>query len=320
MHIPIFHTEILIFIPAMKNFPSRFTPALSVKSESIVWIFLVVAYILFNSCTSSVDRSVFAKDNLVAWCVVPYDAENRGPEERAQMLKELGITMLAYDWREEHVSSFDQEWQALNEEGIRLQAFWMMTGQDPAQEPFVQEIFDFLERNQVQTQIWLLLGEPDGFGDLGQEEKVKSMAEPIRYIADRAAALGCKVGLYNHGGWFGEPENQIQIIEHLGLDNMGIVYNFHHARSHHQRFPEFFHKMEPYLYAINLAGLKAGDTEKFYGIGEGDVEENMIRIILESDYQGPIGIINHDENRDAKVGLEREMVGLKEIVRSIKEK
>jgi sugar phosphate isomerase/epimerase len=304
----------------MKKLPVQFTPYLSLKNDFLVWISLVLIVMLFQSCRSFEDRSVFAEENLVAWCVVPYDAENRGPEERAQMLKELGITMLAYDWREEHVPSFDQEWQALNEEGIRLQAFWMMTGQDPAQDRFVQEIFDFLERNQVQTQIWLLLGEPEGFGDLGQEEKVKTMAEPIRYIADRAEALDCKVGLYNHGGWFGEPENQIEIIQHLGLDNIGIVYNVHHARSHHQRFPDFFPKMKPFLYAINLAGLKAGDTEKFYGIGEGDVEENMIRIILESDYQGPIGIINHDENRDAKVGLEREMVGLKEIVRSIKEK
>src|SRR5690606_41954104 len=42
---------------------------------------------------------------------------------------------------------------------------------------------------------------------------VMAMSKPIAYIADRAKELGCKVALYNHGGWFGEPENQIEIIE-----------------------------------------------------------------------------------------------------------
>ena len=35
-------------------------------------------------------RSIFAKQNLLAWCIVPFDANKRGPEERAQMLERLG--------------------------------------------------------------------------------------------------------------------------------------------------------------------------------------------------------------------------------------
>lgn len=283
-------------------------------------VFLLPLIILQLVVTASMPKgntSVFSKANLLAWCVVPYDAEKRGPEERASMLKDLGITMLAYDWRDEHVPTFDQEWEALNKYGIKLQAFWMMTGEEPANDLYVQEIFDFLARNQIKTQIWLLVGEGGGFADLGQEEKVATLGKPIRYIAKWAAANGCEVGLYNHGGWFGEPENQLAIIDHLGLSNVGMVYNFHHARSHHARFQEFFPKMLPYLFAINLAGLKTGDTENFYGISEGDVEEEMIRTIKESDYSGPIGIINHDEKRDAKVGLVKEMEGLKQVLRTI---
>ena len=47
--------------------------------------------------------SVFAKDNLLAWCIVPFDACKRGPKERAVMLQRLGIRALAYDWRDEHI-------------------------------------------------------------------------------------------------------------------------------------------------------------------------------------------------------------------------
>ena len=49
---------------------------------------------------------VFAKENLVAWCIVPFDSKKRGPSERAQMLVRLGIKKLAYDWRDEHVPYF----------------------------------------------------------------------------------------------------------------------------------------------------------------------------------------------------------------------
>ena len=32
-------------------------------------------------------KSVFSKQNLVAWCIVPFDAAKRGPVARAKMFK-----------------------------------------------------------------------------------------------------------------------------------------------------------------------------------------------------------------------------------------
>ena len=49
------------------------------------------------------------KENLAAWCIVPFDASKRGPEARAQMLKELGLIRCAYDWRAQHVKEFEEE-------------------------------------------------------------------------------------------------------------------------------------------------------------------------------------------------------------------
>ena len=50
-----------------------------------------------------------AQENLVAWCIVPFDAKDRGPAERAAMLKRLGLRRVAYDWRDKHVPTFEQE-------------------------------------------------------------------------------------------------------------------------------------------------------------------------------------------------------------------
>ena len=55
------------------------------------------------------------RDNLVAWCIVPFDAKKRGPEERAAMLERLGFKHFAYDWRAEHIPTFDAEIEALEE-------------------------------------------------------------------------------------------------------------------------------------------------------------------------------------------------------------
>ena len=264
-------------------------------------------------------NDLFARDNILAWCIVPYDAMERGPEERAKMLRDMGITMLAYDWREQHIPTFDEEWEALNNHGIKLQAFWMVTGLDPAGDPTVERVFDFVERNDVNTQLWTYIVETEEFRAIDTEQKVEKVVEILAYLADRAERAQCQIGVYNHRGWLGEPENQVKIIDQLNRDNVGLVYNFHHAVGHHERFAEFFPLLVPHLMALNLAGIKSSDSIEFYGIGEGDAEYDMIRLVLESDYRGPIGIINHDHKRDARQGLLIEMAGLEKVLRAIGE-
>src|SRR5262245_25393483 len=53
--------------------------------------------------------ALFSRGNLIAWCIVPFDSKKRGPEERATMMKRLGFERFAYDWRAEHVPTFDAE-------------------------------------------------------------------------------------------------------------------------------------------------------------------------------------------------------------------
>jgi hypothetical protein len=67
---------------------------------------------------------VFRQDNLVAWCVVPFDAKKRGPQERVALLRKLGFKRFAYDWRAQHLPTFETEVQLLKREGITLQAVW----------------------------------------------------------------------------------------------------------------------------------------------------------------------------------------------------
>src|ERR687895_2803303 len=83
-------------------------------------------------------NSVFRRDNLVAWCIVPFDAKQRGPKQRAEMLARLGIKRVAYDWRDHHIPEWDEELAQYKAHEIELVGFWV-----PARH---KEILDLLKR------------------------------------------------------------------------------------------------------------------------------------------------------------------------------
>ncbi|MFT3704068.1 MAG: TIM barrel protein [Agriterribacter sp.] len=282
--------------------------------KCIACIFVACMYI---TAEAQKTQDVFSKQNLVAWCIVPFDSKERNAEERAEMLNKLGITKLAYDWREKHIPFFDEEIKQLNKHHIVLQSFWYASGPSPEQDKNLQIILDVLKRNKVKTQLWSMFVPGPGFDTLSQEQKVQKTAEAVAYIADRLNEIGCTLGLYNHGGWSSEPENQLAIIQYLKRPNIGIVYNFSHSEEQIQRFPEFFPKILPHLLAINLTGLKGGYPATVVPVGDGNIETRMMNIIWKSSYKGPIGIINENFAPDAEAGLQLNMNGLKKVLKEL---
>lgn len=246
-------------------------------------------------------RLLFERDNLVAWCIVPFDARKRGPEERAAMLERIGVKKLAYDYRAEHIPTFDAELDALKRHGIELTAWWFPTTLNDE----AKLILAVLERHRVQTQLWVTGG--GGPTNSPEEQRARVLAEAarLRPIAEAAAKIGCQVALYNHGGWFGEPENQLEIIRELNLSNVGLVYNQHHGHDHLSRFPKLLALMKPHLLALNLNGMTPeGDRKglKIVPLGAGEKDLELLRIIRDSGYAGPIGILNHtDEDAEARL-------------------
>ena len=288
------------------------------------WLGLLPAYAQTRSIPGASGKEVheavprlFARDNLVAWCIVPFDSKRRGPEERAAMLERLGFKHFAYDWRAEHIPTFDAEIEALKRHGISLDAFWVAPGELNRESG---TILDALTRHQIKAELWVLL-------DLGadrvvgpeQKRRVEAAAAKLRPLADAAGKIGCSLALYNHGGWFGEPENQIAIIEHLkaqGVSNVGMVYNLHHGHDHLDRFPELLAKTKPYLRALNLNGMdRDGERigRKILPLGQGALDLELLRTIVASGYRGPIGILGHTMD-DAEERLKDNLDGLDWLV------
>lgn len=259
-------------------------------------------------------------ENLVAWCIVPFDAKKRGPEARAKMLQELGLKKLAYDWREEHVPTWKDELRALNDAGVELTAFWCSSSLEPAKHPGNIRIFEFLKKNKVQTQLWFML--PTGALDRIEdpEERLTAASNAVRDLADAAAKLGCSVGLYNHGGWPGKPSTLVSIMRKLkDLDNVGLVYNFHHAHEDLAEFPKALKSMSPYLMCLNLNGMTVGGP-KILPLAEGELDRDIFRWILDANYQGPIGILDHRNELDAQESLQQNLTGLDKVWKQLQTK
>jgi azurin len=268
---------------------------------------IVLSLLLFSSLTTHLAAAdLFDPSNLAAWCIVPFDAAKRSPEARAEMVAKMGLKKVAYDWRPEHVVEFEREILAYQKHGIEMFAFWGMH----------DEAFRLFEMYKLHPQLWVMMR---GTGDT-QEAQVKSAAESLLPILAKAKTIGSQVGIYNHGGWGGEPENMVAVCDYLkknhGTDNIGIIYNLHHGHSHLDRLTKAIEAMKPHLLCLNLNGMDiAGDTKgrKILPLGVGTQDVKVLRQIRASGYSGPIGILNHT-NEDAEGRLLDNLDGLKWLV------
>ncbi|PQO33254.1 hypothetical protein C5Y96_10395 [Blastopirellula marina] len=263
-------------------------------------LLVLLAFLFCVPMVRAAEPTVLRQDNLVAWCIVPFDAAKRTPEQRAAMLKDLGIKRCAYDWRAEHVPTFEDEIKAYQKEGIEFFAFWRT--HDKALELF--------KKYDLQPQIWDMIPQPNADT---QEAKVEQAASSMKAIAEQTKGAGLPLGLYNHGGWGGEPQNMVAVCQKLhamGYDHVGIVYNFHHGHDHIADWPEIFAQMKPYLICLNVNGMNDNAQPKILGIGKGKHERAMIETIVASDYDGPIGILDHRNELDAKESLQENLTGL----------
>ena len=283
---------------------------------------LLVALLAATSAISSssadesdLDAGIFAKEKLVAWCIVPFDAKKRGPAERAAMIRRLGLQRVAYDWRAEHVPTFEEEILQYKKLGIEYFAFWSW---HDAMEPLIK-------KHAISPQIWQTCPSPKGHT---QDEKVAAAAKAMLPLVEKARELNVKLGLYNHGGWGGEPKNLVAVCKRLRAEHdaahVGIVYNFHHGHGDIDGFSDSLAIMMPYLICLNLNGMAGKEAmehdarkNKILPIGSGEHELEMIRIVSVSGYNGPIGILDHRGQLDAEESLRQNIEGLENLLSKV---
>lgn len=276
---------------------------------------LFILSFFFVACDEAQKESNISLEKIYAWCIVPFDSLERTAEERIDLLQKLGIKKYAYDWREKHLPTMAHELRLAKKSGIDVISVWMWIDDNNDTIDSLSEanetVFSVIDEVAYEGQIWVSFNN-NYFKNLSQEQAVYKGARMIEYLSKRAAALQCKVALYNHGDWFGEPQNQIEIIEALPNEELGLIYNFHHAHLQVDRFPYLVKIMSPYIWSINLNGMKIKGP-KILAIGEGDHELDMIEVLINNGYQGDYGILGHVEDEDLEKVLLANLKGVQAI-------
>ena len=285
----------------------------------------IALFLLLISCTYSIKKENAAKlslptsDELFAWCIVPFDSVKRNPDQRISMLKELGISSYAYDWRNENLSEMIYEWNLAKENDIQIKAVWLWIDARADSVGSLSKSNKTLLANidsaKLQTQVWVSFHE-NYFMDLTDSAKLDKAVEILGYVHDEVTARDCTLGLYNHGDWFGEPANQAAIIERMSVQDVGIIYNFHHGHHQVENFPEIVDSMISNLWAVNINGMKI-EGPKILAVGKGDHEVKMLKTLINAGYDGPIGILGHVEEADVSVILQENINGYSKILEAL---
>ena len=266
------------------------------------------------SCGSPNKKYLVTK-NVYPWCIVAYDSLERSPFERIKMLKELGFEKYAYDWRNKHLNGTLTELTLATKNNIEIISVWLWLNaeRDSLGQLSVsnERLFEIVKQSNLETTFWLSFS-GNFFSNLSQEESLEKATLLTEFIAKKAYDQGCKVALYNHSGWFGNPYNQIKIINALPKYELSMVYNFHHGHNSIETFPDLVKTIRPYLSAVNLNGMRI-DGEKILTIGKGNFEKEMVRTLKDAGFDGPWGILGHVEDVDVRVILEQNIKGLNEL-------
>ena len=266
--------------------------------------------------------SPFAKHNLHAWAYEEYDAIKRTPDERAQVLQDLGITKAGYICRNAaRVAEFEAYVKAYQKAGIELISVWTPVNTErPLEEIQIRTFLEVADRHKLKLQWWLTLEED--FDKLPEGERMERAVAQLRPLVAEANKRGMKLVIYGHGAdeWFTQAENEIAIAERLKAEmpsaDIGIVYSFHQAFAQMDRFKEVFPRLKPHLAALNLNG-NSPKGRPGVQIGNGDREQGMIKVVKDSGWHGPVGVLSHVRTTDAKVNLHANLYGLRDVLKQI---
>lgn len=276
--------------------------------------FIAFVCLIFLACHVKKNPAI-AIDEVTPWCILEFDVLDRTPSERMSLLKELGFDRYGYNWRERHLPEMQDEFKLAKENGIEITSIflWLNADRDSlgGLSPRNKTMLNNLKAVEYKPTIWLSFSN-NYFKELSQEESLDLALKMVAFAKSEADKVGCELALYNHSGWFGNPYNQISVIEGLKDSSITMVYNFHHAHDDIDEFESIVKVIYPYLSHVNLNGLKK-DDEKILTLGRGDYELEMIELLIKEGFDGPWGILGHIKTKDVRDVLVRNIDGLEYI-------
>lgn len=282
-------------------------------------VFSIILLLLLCKCSNQ-KQDFIEIEKVQPWCILGFDSLNRTPKERIAMLKKLGLSSYGYNKGKGNLQDMEEEFSLAKENNLEITSvfLWLNAKRDSIGKlsPYNQQLLNNLKNAPFKPTLWLSFSD-NYFNQLSHKESVNFCVNMILFVKTKADELNCNLALYNHRGWFGNPYNQVEILEKLNTQSIKMVYNFHHAHEYVDEFSVIAKKIKPYLYHVNLSGIKKEGPE-ILAIGTGDYEYYMIKTLQQENYKGTWGILGHVKTKDVEKVLIENIEGLKKLNRKVK--
>ena len=274
--------------------------------KPLIWIFtltFVFPATLFAEDAARVKREFFAL------CMDTHDEKQRSVEEQNTMLAELGFDGVAHlllDKLEERVASAETS-------GLNVTQVYFMV--DISKEPpFDQKLKDALPcLKGGRTQLALLIygGSPS---DESLDEKTVGI---IREIVNIAEPNDVRVVLYPHvHAWLETVADCVRLAERFPDKNVGVMFNLCHwaAVDKSENLRKTLELAMLHLSCITINGAdtpeevqtRSGFTGWIQPLDSGTFDqENLLSLLDELEYTGPVGLQCYGIPGDVRIHLER---------------
>ena len=276
-----------------------------------IWAFCLVAMLL----TRAVGPAARAENDATAWtpklyglCMEIHDAKKRSIPEQAEMLAGLGFDGVGYPlWLDD---SLDKNLRTLDE--ARLAVYHLYTRINLKQgakglDPRVSKAIRKLEGRPV-TICVLMQGFPPA--DPRGEEAAVAI---LRQLGDVAAEADVRISIYHHtGDWTASLIHALEVVTKTNHPRVGANFNLCHwlKVDGEKDYRPLLRENAAKIFAVTINGAQLGSKTWTNGLiqpldgGDFDNRE-LLELLREIGYRGPVGLMCYGIRGDAREHLER---------------
>jgi sugar phosphate isomerase/epimerase len=250
------------------------------------------------------------------------DTEHRSLKEEAQMLRELGYDGVGYVlWLDDMSESgpklrmfgeeFDKNLQTLDDVGLPPLAFGIsvnLASNAHLYDPRLVKVMRKLKGRPIVIAVML-----EGF-DPGDARGEKTATKVLRELGCLAAESNLRISIYHHvNSWTQRFDQALRVAELVNHPSVGVSFNLAHwlAVEGKRDCRPSVRAGGAKIFDVTINGAKVGATEiprLIQPLDRGDFDNRQLLAILrEMDYRGPIGLQCFGIPGDAREHLQRSM-------------